>query len=86
MERGDEMPTIRSEPCKNCDVEVYIDFIDGDEGREWIWAHLPGVAGACDKPEPRRRRSGDAPGLRSAESRTRSRRSGRVFWVGPGEL
>lgn len=67
------MPTIRSEPCRNCEVEIYLDMTGERGDRDWAWKHVPVPlrrldAGAeCAEPEPRRRR-------------------GEVFRVGRGEL
>lgn len=69
------MPTIRSEPCRNCQVEIYLDTTGDAADRDWVWKHVPealrrvdcGDACAEPEPEPRRRR-------------------GSVFRVGRGEL
>ena len=60
-ERGDEMPTIRSEPCRNCDVEIYLDMVGERANRDWRWLHVPvelrrtDAGEPCEEPEPRRR-------------------------------
>lgn len=65
------MPAIRSEPCRNCQAEIYLDMT-GDAA-DLVWKHVPealrrvGCGDACAEPGPRRRR-------------------GSVFQVGRGEL
>lgn len=69
------VPSIRSEPCRNCYVEMYLDMVGPPEERDWKWLHVPvplrrtGAGEACERAEPRRRRGGRS-----------------VFRAGPGEL
>lgn len=62
---------LKTEPCKNCEVPVYLDYEGGGGPRiggrmaDWVWVHVGHEHGAgCDNPEPRPgRRVTDLPGL-----------------------
>ena len=49
------MSRVRSEPCRNCEVEIYLDLVSdpASADKDWEWTHVAGD-GACAAPEPMR--------------------------------
>ena len=51
MREVSDVPKVRSVPCRNCAIEIYLDLSGIPEERDWTWKHVQ-PEGACRTPEP----------------------------------